>query len=291
MTAPAVQPTSLGEIGGYVLLDRIGGNSTSTVYRALDAAQREVALKMIAADFEDDEEARERFYREATVTAALSHPQIVAVLEVGDDAGRPFIVMELLDGEPLDAYRLRRSPLGIGEALRLTIELCDGLQAAHHRDIVHRDIKPSNLFVTTEGRLKILDFGLARLQASTLTAHGQVVGTPDFMAPEQAQGRKVDHRADLFSAGAVAAFLVSGISPFQRPTLRLTLEALLGGSPAGLDLPHVAPAIRQALLVALAADPEARFQTAAAMADALRRAAAEAIDSEAATTSAATVIA
>jgi serine/threonine-protein kinase len=266
---PSAAPSPLPlRVSRYALLDRIGGNSTSTVYRAFDdAAEQYVAVKMIAADVQDDGEARERFYREVKVTAGLSHPNIVSVLDFGEDAGRPFLVMELLSGLPL-AQRVR-ADVSIDEAVSFTQQLCAGLQAAHDLAVVHRDIKPSNLFVTDSGVLKILDFGLARLQASTLTANGSIVGTPEFMAPEQAEGRRVDHRADIFSAGAVSARLMTGVSPFARPDLRQTLDALLNGKPAGLDAGHVTPAFRAVLLRALATAPADRYQTAAEFADAV----------------------
>jgi eukaryotic-like serine/threonine-protein kinase len=267
---PSAAPSPLPlRISRYALLDRIGGNSTSTVYRAFDdTAQQYVAVKMIAADLQDDGEARERFYREVKVTAGLSHRNIVSVLDFGEEDGRPFLVMELLSGQPL-AQRVRAGAVSLEEAVSMTRQLCAGLQAAHDLAIVHRDIKPSNLFVTDGGVLKILDFGLARLQASTLTANGSIVGTPEFMAPEQAEGRRVDHRADIFSAGAVSARLITGVSPFARPDLRQTLDALLNGSPAGLDAAHVTPAIRAVLLRALAIVPADRYQTAAEFADAI----------------------
>lgn len=247
----------------YQLLERIGGNAASVVYAACDThTGAPVALKMIVADLEDERETRERFLREATVTASLAHPNIVRVLDVGDDRGRPFIAMERLTGCRLDEY-LRRIPArALAETLALMIALCDGLQAAHDRDIVHRDIKPGNLFVTDGGILKILDFGLARLQASTLTASGQIVGTPDFMAPEQAEGHRADHRADIFSAAAVSYLMIAGHSPFARSNLRETLNALLNGTPAPFEAPDP---LKRVLLKGMARRPDDRYQSAAAM--------------------------
>jgi len=258
-------------VGRFAILERIGGNSTSAVHAAYDeVADRRVALKMIAADVEDDEEARTRFYREARVTSELHHPNIVSVLDVGEEQGRPFIAMELLDGRSLDE-RLRDASVPLAEALSLGIQLCAGLQAAHDQAVVHRDLKPSNLFVTSDGVLKILDFGLARLQTSTLTAHGSVLGTPDFMSPEQAEGRRVDHRSDIFSAAAVVSLLVTGISPFARGDLQRTLNALLNNQPAGLDSPAMPAAVREVLERALSTSVDVRQQTARELGDDLAR--------------------
>src|SRR5689334_9228705 len=196
MRAGSPARVEVERLGRYRLLQRIGGGATSLVFAAHDeATDRQVALKMIVADLEDEKETRERFYREAKVTAQLFHRNIVTVLDVGEDQGHPYIVMELLDGWPLGAYLEREPHHTLAANLDLIKQLYAGLEAAHERSVVHRDIKPSNLFVQRDGILKILDFGLARLHASTLTASGQILGTPDFMSPEQAAGEKVDARS------------------------------------------------------------------------------------------------
>jgi serine/threonine protein kinase len=256
----SVQPEVV-RIGPYRLLEPLGGGATSRVFTARDErSDRIVALKTIAADLEDEPETRERFYREASVTAKLQHPHVVSVLDAGDDDGRPFIAMELLDGWPLPEY-LANPNLTLARKLELMIGLCDGLQAAHELGIVHRDIKPSNLFVSADGRLKILDFGLARLQASTLTANGQIVGTPDFMSPEQAQGQRVDARTDIFSAAAVGYFILTGRAPFARGDLRATLKALLGSErSAPVAVPGVPRLLERTLARGLAKQPDRRYQ-------------------------------
>jgi serine/threonine-protein kinase len=252
------------QIGPYHLVEQIGGGATSTVFTARDQrSDRLVALKMIAADLEDEPETRERFMREASVTAQLQHPHVVSVLDVGEDRGRPYMAMELLSGKPLREHLDQASPLTLVQKLDLMIDLCDGLQAAHDRGIVHRDIKPTNLFVSNDGGLKILDFGLARQNASTLTANGQIVGTPDFMSPEQAEGRKADARSDVFSAAAVSYFILTGRAPFARPDLRQTLMALLSEDPTPIDMPDVPRALTRALWKGLAKAPERRHQRSA----------------------------
>jgi eukaryotic-like serine/threonine-protein kinase len=257
-------------LGRYRLLQRIGGGATSLVFAAHDeATDRQVALKMIVADLEDEKETRERFYREAKVTAELLHPNIVTVLDVGEDQGHPYIVMELLDGWPLGEYLSRETSRPLALNLGLIRQLCSGLQAAHECGVVHRDIKPSNLFVQRNGALKILDFGLAKLQASTLTAMGQIVGTPDFMSPEQAAGEKVDARSDIFSAAAVSYLILTGRAPFTGPDLRRTLDALLHQHPAPMTDAEAPAPLREVLEKGLAKNPARRYQSSAEMLRAL----------------------
>lgn len=254
------------QIGGYRLFERLGGGTTSAVYAAVhEATGQQIALKLLAADLQDEPEARERFVREARVTAELQHRNIVRVVDAGAEGDRLFIAMELLDGLPLPAF-LRTEQAAIFEAkLALMLQLCDGLQAAHDRGIVHRDIKPGNLFVERDGTLKILDFGLARLKASTLTGHGQIVGTPDFMSPEQAEGRQVDQRADVFSAAAVCYLILTGRSPFGGIDLRKTLHALLNDPPESIKESEAPAAISRVLFKALAKRPDDRYPSCASM--------------------------
>jgi serine/threonine-protein kinase len=254
------------QVGRFLLIERIGGGATSSVFSATDTRTgQQVALKMLATDLEDEREARERFFREATVTAGLEHPNIVAVQEIGEEQGRPYIAMELLTGLPLGEHLRQSAAQSLEAKLGLMEQLCRGLQAAHDREIVHRDIKPSNLFVTREGCLKILDFGLARLSASTLTANGQILGTPDFMSPEQAAGRRVDARSDVFSAAAVSYFILTGRAPFAGRDLRATLNALIDGSPSPILDAGVPHSLKRTLARGLARSPEQRFPRCADM--------------------------
>src|SRR6266550_2365778 len=256
MKAESTARVDIDRLGRYQLLERIGGGATSIVFAAHDdAMDRKVALKMIVADLEDEHETRERFYREAKVTAQLFHRNIITVLDVGEDQGHPFIVMELLEGWPLGDYLTRDVPRSLATNVDLITQLYAGLQAAHACGVVHRDIKPSNLFVQHDGWLKILDFGLARLQASTLTASGQIVGTPDFMSPEQAAGEKVDVRSDVFSAAAVGYLILTRRPPFTGPDLRRTLDALLHHDPAPMTDAEAPAALRAVFHTGLAKDP------------------------------------
>lgn len=262
MKAPSVERVDVTRLGPYRLLDRIGGGATSIVFAAHDdAMDRAVAVKMIVADLEDERETRERFCREAKVTAQLLHPNIVSVLDVGEDRGHPYIVMELLDGWPLGTYLHQDGGVGLAAKIELVAQLCRGLQAAHDCGVVHRDIKPSNLFVTRDGGLKILDFGLARLQASTLTASGQILGTPDFMSPEQALGQQVDARSDVFSASAVSYLIVSGRAPFTGRDLRSTLDALISKDPAPIPETEAPTELFRLLSKGLAKNPAERYQS------------------------------
>src|SRR6185295_4157985 len=179
------------------------------VYSALDEQLgRRVAVKLMLADFEEEPEMRERFYREAKITGQLAHRNIVTLFDLGEELGRPFIVMELLDGVPLVDYLGTAAASTIDAKIDLMIQVCDGLHNAHQAGVVHRDVKPSNLFVQRTGTLKVLDFGIARLATSKLTAAGALLGTPEFMSPEQACGQKMDARSDLFSAAAVFYFML-----------------------------------------------------------------------------------
>jgi serine/threonine-protein kinase len=234
------------------------------VFAAEDRETRQaVALKVIAADLEDDPEARVRFHREAQITGRLAHPNIVRVLEIGDECGRPYIAMERLVGLPLDQYLQTHAQLTLSTRLELMVQLFSGLEAAHRQGVVHRDLKPGNIFVEPDGQVKILDFGLARLQQSTLTASGLVVGSPGFMSPEQAEARKVDQRSDIFSAAAVSYLVLTGRAPFAAPTLPETLHAILHQLPPPVS-PDVAPAaLGRVLERALEKSPCDRYQTCA----------------------------
>jgi serine/threonine-protein kinase len=240
---------------------------------------RHVAVKLIATDLQDDPEARERFYREARITAQLSHPNIVRVLDVGEDHGRPFIAMERLEGWPLGDFLRARPDLPLAARIALIVQLYEGLQAAHDHGAVHRDVKPGNIFVEREGRLKILDFGLARLQASTLTANGVVVGSPGYMSPEQAEGHRVDQRSDIFSAAAVAYLILSGRAPFDAKTLPLALQAILNEEPAPLSAAEAPDALARILRQALAKSPDQRYQTCREVLIDLRQVAASVVQS------------
>jgi len=270
---PAGSPmAAITAIGRYHLRERLAVGATGYVYAAEDQAMnRQVALKVLAADLEDEPETRERFYREARIMTALSHPNIVRVLDVGEDNGRPFIAMELLDARPLGEYLRLNPSLSLPARIDLIVQLYSGLEAAHAQDAVHRDVKPGNIMVDRAGRLTILDFGLARLRSSTLTANGAVLGSPGYMSPEQAEGRRVDQRSDIFSAAAVGYLILSGRDPFDAKPLPLALQAVLTKPPAPLSVSEAPAPLARVLLTALEKSPDARYQTCADILADLRR--------------------
>ena len=203
-------------ISHYKITAKLGEGGMGVVYKAEDTKlKRPVALKFLAPHLLQDEEARKRFQREATAAAGLSHPNICTVYEIGEEGGQSFLAMEFIEGESLEK-KIERGPLPLKEALGFARQVADGLAAAHAKGVVHRDIKPGNLLVTPEGRVKILDFGLALLtEGSKLTQLDTTVGTVAYMSPEQAQGVEVDYRTDIWALGCVLYEMVRGQRPFQ----------------------------------------------------------------------------
>jgi serine/threonine protein kinase/tetratricopeptide (TPR) repeat protein len=278
-------------IAHFDVLGRLGTGGMGVVYRARDRVLgRDVALKLVRPEHAGDSAARQRFLREARAAAVLTHPGIAAVYEAGEAAseepggsGLLYIAEELVEGETL-AERLRRGPLEIEEVRRLGAQMADALGEAHARGIVHRDVKPSNLMLTPDGRLKVLDFGLARRhapsgepaasEAETLsrTAPGLIVGTPAYMAPEQIAGEAVDARADVYSAGCVLYELLSGRPPFTGASTAEVLRRSLTEAPRPIvelreDVP---PPLAAVVTRALARDPRERPADGRALATALR---------------------
>jgi serine/threonine protein kinase/tetratricopeptide (TPR) repeat protein len=265
--------TSGARFGVYEIVAPLGAGGMGEVYRAHDPRlDRDVAVKVLPAEFVADPERLKRFEREARATAALSHPNILAVHDVGTHEGVPYLVEELLEGESLKE-RLDRGALSTGEALRIAGEIARGLAAAHEKGIVHRDLKPGNVFLTRDGTVKVLDFGLAKLvptvtadEAETLTAAatattrlGGVLGTAAYMAPEQARGRLVDQRADVFAFGVVLYEMLSGERPFKGASGTEVLAAILADDPA--PLPAAVPqAVAMVVARCLEKDPARRYQ-------------------------------
>jgi eukaryotic-like serine/threonine-protein kinase len=253
-------------IGRYRLLERIGKGAMGMVYAAEDESMgRRVAIKVMMTDLEQEPETRERFYREAKITSQLVHRNIVTVFDLGEERGRPYLVMELLQGVPLGEHLQRPEARTLDTKLDLMLQVCEGLQVAHERGVIHRDIKPNNLFVLPDGSLKILDFGVARLATSTLTASGFLVGTPEYMSPEQAMGRPIDARSDIFSAASVFYFMLTGRAPFGTRDLPKVLNAVMFNPPEPFKDGEVPDSLARVLLKALEKDPDRRYASCSEM--------------------------
>ncbi len=234
------------QLGPYQIVGPLGKGGMGEVYRADDRRLgRSVAIKVLPSDVSTDRERRVRFEREARAIAALNHPHICAIHDVGHQDGVDYLVMELLDGESL-ADRLVRGPLPFDEASPIALTVVETLAAVHERGLIHRDLKPANIFLTRHG-VKLLDFGLARdvgpaeAVDTRLTQQGLVVGTPRYLAPEQLRGQAVDHRSDIFAAGAVIYEMLAGRAAFDAPTLVDILHAVAFEDPPALP-PGTAPA-------------------------------------------------
>jgi WD40 repeat protein/serine/threonine protein kinase len=283
--APAQQPDEIGRLGGYRILQVLGAGGMGVVFLAEDPAlKRKVALKAMLPALAASATAKQRFLREAQTAAAIEHDHIVAIHQVGEDRGVPFIAMPFLKGEPLDR-RLDREPvLPVADILRIGREASNGLAAAHAADLVHRDIKPANLWLESfpgqpgasapECRLKILDFGLARVATDNagLTQQGAILGTPAFMAPEQAAGQAVDGRCDLFSLGCVLYRMCTGQPPFTgKDTISILVAVALEHPRPPVELRQELPEALSALVMRLLAKkPEERPESARVVAEALR---------------------
>ncbi|MHB8215876.1 MAG: protein kinase domain-containing protein [Candidatus Sulfotelmatobacter sp.] len=263
-------------IGHYRVLEKIGSGAMGDVFRARDERLgRDVALKLIRPASSDNPDHVRRFELEARAAAALNHPNIVAVYDVGSSEGSPYIVCELLEGKTL-RQRLGEGALPLRVAVDYSLQIVQGLIAAHDRRIIHRDLKPENLFVTTDGRVKILDFGVAKLQSApeesgrpvedltTVTRSGSVIGTVAYMSPEQLRGKGVDHRSDIFSLGAILYEMLTGRRAFRGETEVDTITAVLREDPPEINLEeaNIPVSFRQVIHHCLEKDPENRFQSA-----------------------------
>ncbi|MCG6927273.1 MAG: protein kinase [Acidobacteria bacterium] len=261
-------------LGHYRLEEKLGAGAMGEVYRARDEKlDRDVAVKVLPAGALSDEAARRRFRKEADALSRVSHPHIATIHDFDSADGIDFLVMELVPGPSIDE-ELRRGPLPEKDVVRLGGQMARGLQAAHEQGVIHRDLKPSNLRLTEDGMLKILDFGVARLEqnarraagdaTATETADGQVVGTLPYMAPEQLRGRGVDTRTDLYAAGAVLYEMATGRKLFPKPSAAELTEAILNENPVPPREVNerISPGLESVILKALDKDPELRHQTA-----------------------------
>jgi serine/threonine protein kinase/Tol biopolymer transport system component len=267
-------------LGPYEIVGAIGAGGMGEVYRARDTRLgRDVAVKVLPASFASDPERLRRFELEARAVAALNHPNILAVYDIGSHDGTPFLVTELLEGETL-RERLIEGAQPLRKACDIAAQAARGVAAAHEKDIVHRDLKPANIFLTTDGRVKILDFGLAKLtekqtqgsgeaQGATLTAAGAtepgvVLGTVGYMSPEQVRGKPADARSDIFSLGAVLYEMLSGRRPFERETSAETMSAILKEDPPELSAEgkNIPAGVDRIVRHCLEKNPAERFQSA-----------------------------
>ena len=268
------------KLGQYEILGPLGAGSMGEVYRARDTRlNRDVAIKVLPDLASIEPDRLQRFEIEAKAAAALSHPNILSVFQMGTHDGAPYLVSELLEGKTL-AENLRRGPLPLRQAVQYGVQIAHGLAAAHEKGIVHRDLKPENLFVTKEGRVKILDFGLAKVTpsqqvpknlATTITRMGVAMGTVGYMSPEQVRGQVTDHRTDIFALGAILYEMVMGQRTFQRATEADTVSAILNEEPPPITQtsPDLPVALERVIRRCLEKNPEQRFQSASDLAFAL----------------------
>ena len=273
---PPSHPENLGRLGDYELLDWVGQGGMGVVFRAFDAAlNRFVAIKLLAPQWSADALARRRFTREAQAAAAVSHPHVVTIHAVNEWRGRPYLVMEYINGSSLQHRINERGPLEVPEILRIGSQVAAGLAAAHAKGLIHRDIKPGNIMLENDlPRVTLTDFGLARaVDDARLTQHGALAGTPQYMAPEQARGEKMDRRADLFSLGSVLYAMCIGRPAFAGESTVEVIRRVCDDAPPPIQgqNPEIPGWLVEIIERLHRKQPSERFQGAAEVADLLER--------------------
>jgi eukaryotic-like serine/threonine-protein kinase len=261
------------KLGKYHILEQVGEGAMGVVYRALDPVlNRTVAIKVMSDGLAQDDGLRARFLREAQAAGSLQHPNVVTIYDFGETDGHLFIAMEFVQGADLEHLMKHNAPLSLAARLDIVIDVLNGLYYAHRRGIVHRDIKPANIRVDEEGHARIMDFGVARLATSDMTKSGVMMGTPNYMAPEQISGGEVTPSVDIFSVGALLYELLTHVKPFQGDTMHNVLFKIVTESPPDIrevkpDLPEP---LSEVVKKAIEKDPEKRYLTASEMANALQ---------------------
>lgn len=267
----------LEKLGKYEIRRELGRGAMGVVYEAFDPQiERAVAIKTIlksSVDKAEAEEAFSRFRREARAAGRLAHPKIVSIYEYGEDDEMAFIVMELIRGKELKDFFDREERFSIGDSIRIVMQILDALDFSHSRNVVHRDIKPANIMITEDGQIKIADFGIAKIDTSSLTQAGVVLGTPTYMSPEQFIGREVDHRTDIYSTGVLLYQFLTGERPFTGSVITIMHQAVHKEVPPPSRLnAGVSKQLDEVVQKAMAKKPEDRFQSAAEFMAALKAA-------------------
>ena len=259
-------------IGRYEIIKELGQGAMGIVYQALDPnIQRTVALKVLRSDLASDKEFRQRFQREARSAGKLTHPGIITIFDAAELGDTSFLVMEYLEGQTLAQLIKEGGALPSTQALDIAVQICDALDYAHSAQIIHRDIKPSNIVLLPGGRVKLTDFGIARMMAEPRMTRTGIIGTLDYMSPEQAHGKDVDHRTDIYALGVVLFEMLVGHPPFQMDSPSATLLKIVSEplpSPRALN-PAVSAVMEAVILKATDKDPAERYQIATEMRQAL----------------------
>jgi serine/threonine-protein kinase len=269
------QPKVPQSIGKYRIDGVLGTGAMGVVYRGFDEAiEREVAVKTIRPDLLSDEDAaswRERFAREVRTAARCIHPNVVTIFDFGEQGGVPYIAMEYCPSRPLSDFLVSKRAFDVKSALYVASQVLAALEAAHGQGVVHRDVKPGNILLLDAGNVKVTDFGIARVESSTMTAHGSMVGTPSYMSPEQFLGGEIDFRSDLFSTAIVAYEMLVGGRPFSGNNSAEIMYRVMNDDPPPISAanPDVPPGVERAILRGLAKEPGERHESAVAFAAAL----------------------